>query len=72
MRLLPLKEVKITNKVNVLLLLLSQFLHLFFTLNSVVFVEGGARIFLAPVKSSLFYRNIQNAQMETAKNNSVT
>jgi len=47
MRLLPLKEVKIT-KVNVLLLLLSHFLHLFFTLNSVVFVERGTRIFLAP------------------------
>jgi len=46
MCLLPLKEVKIT-KVNVLLLLLSHFLHLIFTLNSVDFVEGGARIFLA-------------------------
>jgi len=34
--------------VNVLLLLLSYFLHLFFTLNSIGFVDGGARIFLAP------------------------
>jgi len=42
-----LKE-EIITIVNVLLLLLSHFLHLFFTLNSVVCVEGGARIFLAP------------------------
>jgi len=47
MRFVALKEVKITT-VNVLLLLLSQFLHLFFTFKSVVFVDGAARInFLA-------------------------
>jgi len=42
----PLKEEKITT-VNVLLLLLSHFLNLFITLNSVDFVEGGAKILLA-------------------------
>jgi len=47
MRFIALKEEKICT-LNVLLLLLSQFLHLFFTLNSVVFVDGGTIIFLAP------------------------
>jgi len=41
------KKNKITT-VNVLLLLLPQLSHLFFISNSVVFVEGGTRIFLAP------------------------
>jgi len=47
MRFIVLKEEN-TNRVSVLLLLLSHLLHLFFTLNSVVFVDGGARIFIAP------------------------
>jgi len=34
--------------VKVLLLLLSYFLYLIFTLNPIVFVNGRARIFLAP------------------------
>jgi len=45
MRFVALKEEKITT-VNVLLLLLSQFLHLFFTSKSVFFVDGAVRIFL--------------------------
>jgi len=43
-----LKEKNNYRTVNVLLLFLPQLLHLFFTLNSTVFVDGGARIFLAP------------------------
>jgi len=33
--------------INVLLLLLSHLLHLFFTLNFIVFVDRGTRVFLA-------------------------
>jgi len=44
---IALKEENITI-VMLCFLLLSHFLHLFFILNSVVFVDGGARIFLAP------------------------
>jgi len=42
---LPLKEEKITT-INVLLLLLSHFFHLFFTLNSVVLLKGAQEYFL--------------------------
>jgi len=42
---LPLKEEKLTT-VNVLRLLLSHFLHLFFTLTSAVCVEGAQEYFL--------------------------
>jgi len=48
MHFIALKQKKIT-PINVLLLLLSHLLHLFFTLNFiVVLVDEGARIFLAP------------------------
>jgi len=47
MRFIALKEDKITT-VMFFFCFFRTFFHLFFTLNSVIFVDGSARIFLAP------------------------
>jgi len=39
--------------VYVLLLLLAHFLHLFYTLNSMIFVDRSAKIFLSPGRKNI-------------------